>query len=163
MNQQAVLLKTLVATVTRAHAALTREKIEDLQLLCDVFRLKDVDPQIPDIPDLNNTEITNIKAMNMTAADDKWQKLFAGDPQTDNLERRKQTTKKEPFQTHWEHNFRNWQEIYQQAYKKNTWQGMDRRKRAATKRMAEGPSRSSPKQDATQKKANSNRLHHCQN
>nr|AGH60053.1 variant surface glycoprotein 1113 [Trypanosoma brucei] len=105
----------LIVTALKSDSAFTEENAVDLHLLCAAFRLGGVDMQLPEMKELKQADIDEIRTMNKSTAEASWQELFKGDPNKDTCQARKSATNKEPFLTHWEQSFPQWQQDYQRA------------------------------------------------
>nr|APD72747.1 variant surface glycoprotein 1125.1298 [Trypanosoma brucei] len=117
MRLVAQVAAALIVTALKSDAAFSEANAADLHLLCAAFRLGGVDIQLPDIKELDQADIDELRTMNMSTADPSWQELFKGDPNKDTWQARKNAIKKEPFLTHWDQSFPQWQQDYQQAIK----------------------------------------------
>nr|AGH60801.1 variant surface glycoprotein 1895 [Trypanosoma brucei] len=124
MRLVAQVAAALMATLLKSDSAFSEANAADLHLLCAAFRLGGVDMQLPDIKELEQADIDELRTMNMSTADPSWQELFKGDPNKDTWQARKDAIKKEPFLTHWDQSFPQWQQDYQRAIKTSkgkTW------------------------------------------
>ncbi|EAN78982.1 variant surface glycoprotein (VSG), putative [Trypanosoma brucei brucei TREU927] len=117
-------LTVLTTAALRAEAAFKADAAADMHLLCAAMAIEKVEPAAPTLADNFDNDISELRRMNMSTADDSWRSNFKGDPKTDTWESRSKAGATEPFVSHWKADFGKWQQDYQTAEvanKPKTW------------------------------------------
>nr|AGQ50253.1 variant surface glycoprotein [Trypanosoma brucei] len=117
-------LTVLTTAALRAEAAFKADAAADMHLLCAAMAIEKVEPAAPTLADNFDNDISELRRMNMSTADECWRSNFKGDPKTDTWESRSKAGATEPFVSHWKADFGKWQQDYQTAEvanKPKTW------------------------------------------
>nr|ARB50551.1 variant surface glycoprotein [Trypanosoma brucei] len=93
---------------TLAHGAFDANARQDLMLLCDIANLRGREISKPEVEDDFSQTITELEKMNMSTAEQAWQDLFTGDPNTDSYDKKHKDATQEPFKTHWKQTYDKW-------------------------------------------------------
>nr|APD75591.1 variant surface glycoprotein 1125.5522 [Trypanosoma brucei] len=112
-NYLPIFLALSIKFTLRANSAMVAANAEDLAFLCEIAALDGAPAQIPHVNDDFAGNVKELKAMNLSTAEEAWQAMFSASGKPRDWEQTKAAFKGKPFEGDWQKKWPKWLEDFQ--------------------------------------------------